>query len=307
MSFGNSAVLWFLIGPVALAIFRARQRGILLVIPIDWCTLPRHRRFGLLLKALETVPCLMVVLAIALLAAPQRDAPAASVRKLTNIQLCVDVSGSMKKAYGGGDRAFRRFDAAMRAISSFTKRRHGDAFGLTVFGGRVLNWVPLTTDLDAIEKAAPFLDPALLPPSMTGATFIGRALRSSIAELSKSSEGDRILIVVTDGDDTSLPLQQTAIQEQLDQKGVKLFVIHVSQESASASLDAMAIATGGRRYGANVEDFENIFSQIDALTPGVFEWKTRGSVPADEPFLLAGTALVVIYLLWSAGFRYTPW
>ena len=59
---------------------------------------------------------------------------------LTNLEFCLDVSGSMMAQYGSGTRS----DKALEAIVDFTSYRKGDAFGLTAFGTEVLHWVPVT-------------------------------------------------------------------------------------------------------------------------------------------------------------------
>ena len=110
----------------------------------------------------------MVVL---ILAGPQKWDEPRSKRVLTNIEFCVDVSGSMTASFGEGT----RYDASMRAINDFLDYRTGDAFGLTFFGNSVLHWVPLTTDVSAFRCAPPFMKPGRLP-SWFGGTEIGKAL-----------------------------------------------------------------------------------------------------------------------------------
>ena len=134
-------------------------------------------------------------LAILLLAAPQRLAVPRQERVVTNIQFALDVSGSMMSKFGEGTRS----DAAIKAINEFTQFRKGDAFGLTIFGSDVLHWCPLTRDLAAIRSAAPFLRPEKMPSYLQG-TMIARALRGVQKVLSREREGDRMVILISDGE-----------------------------------------------------------------------------------------------------------
>jgi Ca-activated chloride channel family protein len=92
-------------------------------------------------------------------------------RALTNIEFCVDVSGSMTAPFGEGS----RYDGSLKALEQFLDARKGDAYGLTFFGNSVLHWVPLTSDGSAIRCSPPFMRPERQPYCF-GATEIGKAL-----------------------------------------------------------------------------------------------------------------------------------
>ena len=96
-----------------------------------------------------------------------------------------------------------RYDASMKAIDHFLDIRKGDAFGLTFFGNNVLHWVPLTGDPSAIRCAPPFMKPENVPPWM-GGTMIGKALLACKEILTSREEGDRMIILVSDGESFDL-------------------------------------------------------------------------------------------------------
>src|SRR6201999_4394443 len=83
-------------------------------------------------------------------------------------------------------------------IDQFLTFRKGDAFGLTFFGNNVLHWAPLTQDASAIRCAVPFMRPELAPPWF-GGTAIGKALMACQSVLTSRQEGDRMIILVSDG------------------------------------------------------------------------------------------------------------
>ncbi|HEX3315836.1 MAG TPA: VWA domain-containing protein [Gemmataceae bacterium] len=69
------------------------------------------------------------------LAGPQRLGEPEANRKATNIELLVDVSGSMTAPFGDGS----RYDTSMRAVESFLGFREGDAIGLTFVDNNVIH------------------------------------------------------------------------------------------------------------------------------------------------------------------------
>src|SRR5262249_37083343 len=152
-----------------------------------------------LLGLFESAPALLQVVAILLIAGPQRYGEPQTKRALTNIELCVDISYSMTTPFGDGS----RYDTAMKAVDEFCTYRKGDAFGLTFFGNSVMHWCPLTADVSAIRCATPFMRPENVPPWFNG-TEIGRALRACKQVLAPRQEGDRMIILVTDGESDDL-------------------------------------------------------------------------------------------------------
>ena len=106
----------------------------------------------------ETLPGLGLAVAVMLLAGPQQlDAPKLK-RALTNIQFCLDVSGSMTSQFGEGD----RYDAAMKRVLRDAARpylpeavRAGPKRGFSV---PMAEWLlgPLAEEMGrAVEGAAP--------------------------------------------------------------------------------------------------------------------------------------------------------
>ena len=121
---------------------------------------------------------IMLAIVIWILAGPMELGRPTTKRQVTNIQFCVDISGSMTASFGEGD----RYEASMKAIDQFLEFREGDAFGLTFFGNEVLHWCPLTTDSSAIRCSVPFMHPRVAP-GWFGGTEIGKALLLSLIHI----------------------------------------------------------------------------------------------------------------------------
>jgi len=239
-------------------------------------------------------------MAIVMLAGPQMLKQPKAERLLTNIQICMDVSGSMTGP---------RYHLASKAITDFSKAREGDAMGLTLFGSHQIRWVPLTKDLNAIRNAMPFADPAHQPIHMSG-TAIAAALRFAKSNMAAEAlEGDRMIVLVSDGDSSDLDGgENEKVGEELKQAGITLYHIHVAEDDIPPEVVDMAKITGGEAFAAtDAESIKQVFRHIDKMKAAKF--KSVGTMPLDHfrPFALAALALVGMQLMGLLGARYTPW
>lgn len=304
MTFARPWLLLLLVLPILLGVWEWQRRGHRLVLPFDWVRTRSGRFLGRLVTTLNlTVPGLLAI-AILFLAGPQRLTISADARVLTNVEICLDVSGSMGAPFGDG----KRSDKAMEAITEFTKYRKGDAFGLTAFGTEVLHWVPVTKDLAAIRSAAPFLRPDRMPPYM-GGTRIANALRSVHKTLIARPEGDRMIVLISDGQ--SYDLGGGVAQKlgaELAKDNITVFYIHVAEGSPQDEVHTIASMTGGQAFAAgDPQALREVFKRIDAMKPARLLPSTAEPADFFWPFSIAGLGLLGFHLLSMLGLRYTPW
>ena len=223
--FSHPWVLGLLVVPVLLVGWVWMRRGRRLVLPFD------HGRKGtgpvmrVILQVGETLPVLTLAVALLLLAGPQHLSAPKVRRSLTNIEFCLDMSGSMSSPFGGGG---SRYDGAMKAINDFLDYREGDAFGLTFFGNRVLHWVPLTSEPSAFRCAPPFMGPKARIPGF-GGTEIGKALLACREVLISRQEGDRMIILVSDGQSADLGGDRDQeVVRKMRQDGIAVYAAHIA-------------------------------------------------------------------------------
>lgn len=304
MSFARPWMLLLLVIPVVLIVWQTRRRGHPLVLPFDHAAPRQGRALRRLLLGAECLPALMLAVAILVLAGPQRLAAAANQRVLTNILFCLDVSGSMMAPFGNGKRA----DKAVEAIQEFTSFRKGDAFGLSVFGTEVIHWVPVTRDLSALRLSAPFIRPEKMPPYM-GGTRIGFALRSVQKVLTALPDGDRMVILISDGQSADLfGGQAEELGAALSRDRIVVYYIHVAEGEPQNETYTLAGLTGGQAFAAgDPAALREVFQRID----GMQQARTKPGVPEPtdffHPFALAGLALAGLQLVAQFGLRYNPW
>ncbi|MDP6955153.1 MAG: vWA domain-containing protein, partial [Planctomycetota bacterium] len=223
---------------------------------------------------------------------------------LTNIEFCVDVSGSMTASFGNGS----RYDASMRAINDFLDYREGDAFGLTFFGNSVLHWVPLTTDVSAFRCAPPFMHPRNIP-SWFGGTEIGKALLACRQVLRAREEGDRMILLISDGQSWDLDGGRgEEIAAKLMDDGITVYAVHIASSAPQDEIVDITSRTGGAVFSpGDVAGLDAVFQRIDEMQLTRIEKVASEAIDDYPPWVLASLGVLAGSLLAAFGLRYSPW
>jgi len=310
MSFHHPVFLWLLALPVVWGYWQWVRRGHPVVLPFDYGEQRDGRRLRVLVNLANTLPALLLAIAVLVLAGPRRPAPPENERILNNILICLDVSGSMSMPFGGVRSGGKtRFDAAMTATRQFCEYRRGDAFGLTIFGSEYLHWFPPTKELSAIRNALPFIRPANLPPWF-GGTLIVNALRGCKDRLARIEEGDRAIILITDGGSGDFGNgNDRQIARELADLNIRVFTILIGNDSfGTEGIYTIAGGTAGKVF--RVEDpgaFDSVFREIDRMQTAKFKQVTADWVDFYRPLTLSGLGVLGLFVLSLFGLRYTPW
>jgi len=252
----------------------------------------------------ESMPALLMAVAVLLISLPQELAAPKQKRSLTNIQFVVDISGSMTAKFGNGT----RYDASMRAINDFLDFRSGDSFGLTFFGNNYLHWVPLTSDPSAFRNSIPFMRPENNVHGF-GGTEIGKAVLGAREVLTSREDGDRMMILVTDGWSSDLSGgAEMEIAKRLRNENIKLFAVNIQETEARGEIVNLARTTGGEVFNpGDVNALKGVFAAIDGMTKTELQQATAELVDWFFPFAIAGLSVLGVYILFMLGWRYTPW
>lgn len=301
MTFAYPAVLMFLALPVLITAWLWQRRSWGVALPVDHQDWHRRPVLATILRVCELIPQFIAAAAIVMLAGPQVQRVPSEERIMSNIQICLDVSASMSMD--------NRYQMAKKALEEFIDSRQGDALGFTLFGTQQIRWTPLTKDIATIRRALPFADPNNQPPFM-GGTMIGAALRFCRENMaSEASEGDRLLLLVSDGMSADVNDQNVGeFIDELKQANITMYHIHVGTDQAPATVMELATATGGESFVATDEGgLRRIFKHIDRMKPAKFKAST--AIPMDyyQPFALIGLGLLSLYVLCAFWLRYTPW
>ena len=144
------------------------------------------------------------------------------VQKGVDIVLLVDVSPSMLVQDVKPD----RLERARREISDFIRVVQGDRVGLVAFSGAAFVQCPLTLDYGALDLFLNALGPELIPAP---GTDLGAALRTGMSAFDPKAETDKVMILITDGEDNEG--KGVAAAREAAAKGIKIFVFGIGDPS----------------------------------------------------------------------------
>lgn len=231
----------------------------------------REDRLGLALRLAAWV-ALVVALAGPQVAATE-DLVTASGREIV---LVIDLSGSMAKAdFALDGRPLSRLDAVKRVAAGFVAARRGDRIGLVVFGDRAYVAQPSTFDVDAVARAI-----AVAQIGVSGrSTAISDGLGLATRRLLRSDAKTKVVVLLSDGVDTSGKVQATDAARLAAGHGIRVHTVALGPEDLesapdardvvdAAALRAMAEAGGGRSFRVrSTEDLAAMAASLDALEP----------------------------------------
>ena len=149
-----------------------------------------------------------------------------------------------------------RLTRAKLAIDDFAQRLDGDAVGIVAFAGTAFLACPMTLDYSAFHESLSAIDTQTIP---RGGTNISSAIRAAQMALRRRPGSDKILILVTDGEDLegdALVAARTAAQTD----GLKIYTVGVG--TAAGDLIPLSQDSGG----GFVKDDKGAFvrSRLDA-------------------------------------------
>ncbi len=302
--FVEPMLLFLLVIPAALLYWVWRRESGRLALPFDHGSQRRGGGLRFLLSIAESLPALVLAMVIIILAGPQQLSAPRTKRVLTNIEFCVDISGSMTARFGDGT----RYDASMAAIDEFLDFREGDAFGLTFFGNSVLHWVPLTSDTSAIRCSPPFMRPGRVPPWF-GGTEIGKALLACRKVLTSREEGDRMIILVSDGYSSDLGGgRDMEIAQRLRSEDIIVYAVHIADSRLPDEIVNITSITGGEVFNpGDPVALAGVFARIDEMQETRLEKARAESMDDYAPYCAVGLGLLGLAVLCLLGLRYTPW
>jgi Ca-activated chloride channel family protein len=115
-----------------------------------------------------------------------------------------------------------RLQQAKWAVRDFVKHLKGDRIGLVAFAGSSFLQCPVTIDYAAFTMMLDDVYAGIIPH---GGTAIGQALKTATDSFDTGSDADRVIILITDGEDTTG--DPASMAEQLRKDHIKLFSIGV--------------------------------------------------------------------------------
>ncbi|MEJ1972501.1 MAG: VWA domain-containing protein [Lacunisphaera sp.] len=211
--------------------------------------------------------CLVVALARPQVIEP----PQTKEIPVRDLLLAVDLSGSMetkdfKNAQG---QVVDRLTAVKEVLDDFLSHRKGDRVGLILFGSAPFVQAPFTEDLQVCRQ---LLDEAQV--RMAGPqTAFGDALGLAINTFERSTVKERVLIALTDGNDTASQVLPAKAAEIARDKGIVIHTVAVGDPRAAGedaldtgTLKNVAVTTGGLfAQAADRDQLAEIYRKLDRM------------------------------------------
>lgn len=242
-----------------------------------------------------------------------------------DIMIVLDQSPSM------GARDFppvNRFDTARDMIRRFIAGRSGDSIGLVTFGSEAVLRCPPTADYQWLSERIDELELRALGDD----TAIGMGLAVATLHLADSGAQEKIILLLTDGDDNAGEIRPEMAGRLADAKGITIYTIGIGSEG-EVPIELVDPDTGNITRGTIVTDFdedqlrsladetgggywrasspgalETVFQAVDALETVERRVTVRvTSRPVHRPIIILGTILIAAaYLIRKLLLGETP-
>jgi Ca-activated chloride channel family protein len=246
--------------------------------------------------------CLLVLA----LARPQFvEPPMFKVEPQRDIMLALDLSQSMDtkdfKAVDGS--VSSRLDAVRTVVADFVEKRPGDRIGLIAFGDAPYPLVPFTMDHKTVQSMIAETVPGMAGPR----TSLGDAIGLAIKMFDKTIVPEKVLIVLTDGNDTASKMPPAKAADIAGPKHVVVHTVGIGDPAATGedkldteTLNKIAKKTGGRYFfGEDQTQLAGIYDILDQITPQdqkSMSWRPRVEL-LQWPLGAAITLLATFYLI----------
>ena len=242
---------------------------------------------------------------VAALTRPQwLEEPVIKELPMRDLLVAVDLSGSMEaQDFTDADgNSVDRLTAVKQVLDDFFARRDGDRVGLILFGSAAFVQVPFTDDLDVVRELLDEAQIRMLGPR----TMLGDAMGLAINLFERSEVDERVLIVLTDGNDTGSLVPPERAAEIARDNDVVIYTIAIGDPTSvgeqaldEKTLEKIASITGGSYFHANDRgELEAIYTQLDEINPRQVE--TQSYRPLTDLYywpLAAGMLLTLFYIM----------
>lgn len=225
-----------------------------------------------------------------------------------DIMLTIDISESMQIE----DFKPNRLEAAKDVARNFVAGRFQDRIGLVVFSGDAFSRSPLTTDYELLNS---YIDDISFDLIENRGTAIGSALAVSTNRLRESDSKSKVMILLSDGDNTAGNIDPITAAKLAQAYDIKIYTIAIGKEGKvpfgtdffgrpryventldETNLREIAEIGNGNFYRvSDKEALQQVFDEIDQLEKAEIK-ETRYKDTTDYYAIYLRWALVVLAL-----------
>lgn len=229
------------------------------------------------------------------------EQPIRHVQPSRDLMLAIDISQSMQaNDYSGTDgQRSDRLTAVKAVVRDFIAQREGDRIGLILFGSGAYPQAPLTLDHASLQLLLDEAGVGMAGPN----TALGDAIGLTIKLLAPAKEQEKVLILLTDGNDTGSAITPEHAARLAREHGIVVHAIGIGDPAATGedkvdlhTLQVIAQTTGGRFFRADDRAaLQQVYATLDQITP--HDVTTLSHQPRRDLFVWPlGAALAVLLL-----------
>jgi len=212
---------------------------------------------------------LIILSAIIALSSPYEKLQTVNIKKDgLDIVLSLDTSESMRQyGFNENDLSQNRWEVVSLIVEEFIPKRHNDNIAIVVFGTSVMTASPLSFDKKAQTKIVQYLNIGVAGER----TALIDSIAGSVNILKNSKAKSKIIIAITDGEDTASLIPLKVVSNLVQKYGIKIYAIGIG-ESNKHLLNQLANISGGKAFYATSKDnLELIYDEINKLEKSKIE------------------------------------
>ncbi|OLF54287.1 VWA domain-containing protein [Pseudomonas chlororaphis] len=239
------------------------------------------------------------------------EKPIERQKPVRDLMLALDLSQSMETRdfTDANGQKINRLAAVKEVVQGFIDKRQDDRLGLIVFGSGAYPQAPLTLDHSSLSLLLDDTGIGMAGPN----TAIGDAIGLSLKLFEQAREQEKVLILLTDGNDTSSAITPDHAAAMAVAKGVVIHTIGIGDPGAEGEarvnlqgLQQIAQATGGLFFRAEDRTaLDQVYNALDTLTP--HQVKTLSHRPKKDLFCWPLGAALGLLALYHGGALLRPY
>jgi Ca-activated chloride channel homolog len=208
----------------------------------------------------------------------------------TNIVFALDVSKSMEIE----DIKPSRMGALKDVLNKFVTMRSQDPIGIVLYAGESTNWCPLTKNYPLLLSRINKID----DNDLSDGTAIGMGLASAVNVLKQSPKNNRVIILLTDGENNAGTIDPYQAAEFAKRLNIKIYAVGIGSTGFAnmpligidgqkfyqkvyvrlnvEALKKISATTGGAYFKASdAKMLESIYASINKMETKEIKWITK--------------------------------
>jgi len=241
---------------------------------------------------------LIITLLVTALASPiSYESKAASKRKGRDLVFALDTSGSMAESgFDTEQTSKRKFDVLKELLKEFIQKRYDDNVGVAIFGSYAYSALPLSYDMKSIAFLLDFFDVGIAGES----TAIGEGLTRALDILDKGEAKEKVIILLSDGQQNSGAVSVKDAIKRAKQKKVKVYTIGIGKNYDKNLLQKIAQESDAKMFAAkDATALASIYAELDRLEPSQIRSEHYLNKRLLFIYPLALATLLLAYLLYK--------